>query len=175
MTEPAAPATRAPVTLRQPTEDDYLAVARAIQAWWTQPGLDTPSAARERAALVPRLWLQHFATTSLLAESGGALAGFLVGLLSQDRADEGYIHFVGVAPDQRGRGVGRQLYERFFELCRRASRRWVRCVTSPTNTLSIAFHEAMGFSIERIGGAIAKPDYDGVGVDRVAFVRSTVK
>jgi ribosomal protein S18 acetylase RimI-like enzyme len=80
-----------------------------------------------------------------------------------------------VAPDQRGRGIGRLLYERFFELCRRADRRWVRCVTSPTNTLSIAFHEAMGFSIERSGGAIAKPDYDGVGVDRVTFVRATVK
>ena len=175
MTDPADLSTGAPVALRQPTEDDYAAVARAIQSWWTLPGLDTPSAARERAALVPRLWLQHFATTSLLAESGGALAGFLIGFLSQDRPDEGYIHFVGVAPDQRGRGIGRLLYERFFELCRRADRHAVRCVTSPTNTLSIAFHEAMGFAIERTGDAIAKPDYDGVGVDRVSFVRSTVK
>jgi ribosomal protein S18 acetylase RimI-like enzyme len=176
MTDPADLSTAAPpMTLRPPVEDDYSTVARAIQSWWTLPGLDTPSAARERAALVPRLWLQHFATTSLLAESGDTLAGFLIGFLSQDRADEGYIHFVGVAPDQRGRGIGRLLYERFFELCRRADRRSVRCVTSPTNTLSIAFHEAMGFSIERTGDAIAKPDYDGVGVDRVSFVRSTVK
>jgi hypothetical protein len=33
MTDPAAPSNGAPVTLRQPTEDDYLAVARAIQSW----------------------------------------------------------------------------------------------------------------------------------------------
>jgi ribosomal protein S18 acetylase RimI-like enzyme len=164
-----------PVTLRSATEDDYPAVAQAIQSWWTLPGLDTASAARERAALVPRLWLQHFATTSLVAECDGALAGFLVGLLSQDRSEEAYIHFVGVAPDQRGRGIGRMLYERFFELCRRASRSWVRCVTSPVNTHSIAFHEAMGFAIERTDGAIAKADYDGPGVARVAFLRSTVK
>src|SRR4029079_12026445 len=114
MTDPAAPSNGAPVALRPPTEDDYLAVARPLQSWWTLPGLDTPSAARERAALVPRLWLQHFATTNLLAENNRALVGFLVGLLSQDRVDEGYIHFVGVAPDQRGRGIGRQPYERFF-------------------------------------------------------------
>ena len=177
MTDSTDPSTgaRPPVTMRSATEDDYPAVARAIQAWWTLRGLDTPSAARERAALVPRLWLQHFATTSLVAECDGALAGFLVGLLSQDRADEAYIHFVGVAPDQRGRGIGRQLYERFFALCQRAGRSWVRCVTSPANTLSIAFHEAMGFTIESTGGEIAKPDYDGPGVHRVSFVRSTAR
>jgi hypothetical protein len=31
----------------------------------------------------------------------------------------------------------------------------------------------MGFAIERSGGELAKPDYDGPGVPRVAFVRST--
>jgi ribosomal protein S18 acetylase RimI-like enzyme len=99
--------------------------------------------------------------------------GFLIGFLSQDRAAEGYIHFVGVAPDERRRGTGRRLYVRFFATCRAAGRDCVRCVTSPTNTLSIAFHEAMGFAIERSDGELAKPDYDGPGVPRVAFVRST--
>jgi ribosomal protein S18 acetylase RimI-like enzyme len=163
----------AAVHIRSATEDDYPAVAAAIQSWWTLPGLDTPSAARERAALVPRLWLQHFATTSLVALCNARLAGFLIGFFSPDRATDGYIHFVGVAPDQRGRGIGRQLYERFFALCRHAGRGWVRCVTSPSNTLSIAFHEAMGFDIEHSGGELAKPDYDGPGVARVTFVRST--
>jgi ribosomal protein S18 acetylase RimI-like enzyme len=88
-------------------------------------------------------------------------------------AEDGYIHFVGVAPSQRGIGIARQLYERFFEQCWRTGRTRVRCVTSPTNTLSIAFHEAMGFEIERIGAEIAKQDYDGPGVPRVTFVRST--
>jgi ribosomal protein S18 acetylase RimI-like enzyme len=161
--------------LRGAVEADYPAVAAAIQAWWTLPGLDTPSAARERAALVPRLWLQHFAATSLIAERDGRLVGFLIGFLSQDRVDEAYIHFVGVAPDERGRGTGRRLYEHFFAIGRAAGRDRVRCVTSPTNTLSIAFHEAMGFAIERSGDELAKSDYDGPGVPRVAFVRSTAE
>jgi len=70
-----------PVQLRRATEADYPAVASAIQSWWTLPGLDTVAAARERAALVPRLWLQHFASTSLIAERDGRLAGFLIGML----------------------------------------------------------------------------------------------
>lgn len=159
-------------TLRTATEADYAAVAQALQSWWTMPGFDTEAAARERAALVPRLWLQHFAGTSLVAERGAQLDGFLIGFLSQDRQDEGYIHFVGVAPDRRGQGIARQLYERFFESCSRAGRRRVRCVTSPTNTVSIGFHQAMGFELERTGDAVAKPDYDGPGVPRIAFVRS---
>lgn len=158
--------------LRAATEADYPAVAAAIQSWWTLPGLDTEAAARERAAMVPRLWLQHFATTSAIAERAGQLDGFLIAFLSPDRADEGYIHFVGVAPGRRGAGLGRALYEQFFERCRRAGRRRVRCITSPTNTTSIAFHQAMGFTLEGVGDAQIKPDYDGPGVARVAFVRS---
>jgi ribosomal protein S18 acetylase RimI-like enzyme len=161
----------APSSLRPATEADYPAVASAIQTWWTMPGFDTEAAARERAALVPRLWLQHFARTSAIAERAGALDGFLIGFLSPDRPDEGYIHFVGVAPERRGRGTGRQLYERFFALCRDAGRRRIRCVTSPSNTTSIGFHQAMGFELERTGESIVKPDYDGLGVPRVAFVR----
>jgi predicted GNAT superfamily acetyltransferase len=161
--------------LRQAREDDYAAIAAGLQTWWTQPGVDTQAGARERAALVPRLWLQHFANTSVVAERAGGLVGFLIGFLSPDRPDEGYIHFVGVAPDARGAGVGRSLYERFFESCRKSGRTRVRCITSPQNAVSIAFHAAMGFDVERgtagAGPVVAKADYDGPGVHRVAFVR----
>jgi ribosomal protein S18 acetylase RimI-like enzyme len=170
--DPATGTAQTPPVFRSATEADYAAVAAALQSWWTMPGFDTEAAARERAALVPRLWLQHFAGTSWIFERGGQLEGFLIGFLSPDRADEGYIHFVGVAPDRRGQGIGRQLYERFFERCRHAGRHRIRCITSPGNTGSIAFHQAMGFDLERTGDTVVKPDYDGPGVPRVAFVRS---
>jgi ribosomal protein S18 acetylase RimI-like enzyme len=121
------------------------------------------------------LWLQHFAGTSLVAELKGRFVGFLIGFLSPDRHDEGYIHFVGVAPDVRGAGIGRALYERFLDVCRHAGRKHVRCVTSPHNLSSIAFHAAMGFDVEEgtegTGNVLAKADYDGPGVHRVTFVR----
>lgn len=156
------------MTVRTACEADYDAIAEAIRTWWRQPGFDTPAAARERAALVPRLWLQHFAGTSAVAERDGELVGFLIAFFSADRADEGYIHFVGVSPSARREGIARALYERFFELCRGAGRRRVRCVTTPGNEDSLRFHRAMGFAIE---GGEAKADYDGPGVHRIAFVR----
>jgi ribosomal protein S18 acetylase RimI-like enzyme len=163
MTAPHASA----LVFRTATEADYPAVAAAIQAWWTLPGFDSEAAARERAALVPRLWLQHFASTSTVVEHEGALAGFLIGMRSQDRADEAFIHFVGVAPAFRRTGLGRRLYERFFVQRRAEGPRLVRCVTSPTNTASIAFHQAMGFTI-----GDTRPDYDGPGLARVTFARA---
>lgn len=157
-----------PMTIRTARETDYDAIAEALQSWWTQPGFDTPAAARERAALVPRLWLQHFAGTSAVAERDGKLVGFLVAFFSADRPDEGYIHFVGVSPSARQEGIGRALYERFFAMCSAAERRRVRCVTTPGNEVSLRFHLAMGFAVD---GGDAKLDYDGPGVARIAFVR----
>jgi predicted GNAT superfamily acetyltransferase len=166
------------VRFRAAAEADYERIAQAVQVWWTLPGLETPAATRERAALLPRLFLQHFAGTSLVAERADDLVGFLVGFLSADRADEGYIHFVGVSPGARGEGLGRALYEQFFARCVREGRTRVRCVTSPGNQTSIAFHLALGFAVEagseQAGAVTAKANYDGPGVHRVSFVRSLV-
>ena len=124
---------------------------------------------------MPRLWLQHFAGTSLAAEREGRLVGFMIAFFSSDRDDEGYIHFVGVAPDARRERIAQTMYERFFDACKRAGRRRVRCVTTPGNSASLRFHEAMRFAIEpgdiSVEGMLAKSDYDGPGVHRIAFVR----
>ena len=101
-----------------------------------------------------------------LAEDGEDLVGFLIGFLSQTKDDEAYIHFVGVSPEHRGEGLGRELYERFFEEARGHGRTVVRCVTSPVNEDSVAFHEALGFEVDRV-----VEDYDGPGEDRVLLVK----
>ena len=41
------------------------------------------------------------------------------------------------------------MYERFFAVARAHGRTLVRCVTSPVNEGSIAFHRALGFDVER--------------------------
>lgn len=165
------------IDLRPATEDDFPRVAAALRDWWTQPGFDTELAIRERVAMVPRLWLQHFASTSIVAEAGdGQLHGFLVGFVSADRPDEGYIHFVGVWPGARRSGVGRRMYHRFFDLCRARGCARVRCVASPQNVLSADFHRGLGFALEP-GPAVGPagpyaPAYDGPGIPRVRFVRA---
>jgi ribosomal protein S18 acetylase RimI-like enzyme len=119
------------------------------------------------APALPRLFFLHFEGTSFVAEDEtGELVGFLCGFLSQTDPEEAYIHYVGVSPEHRGEGVGRTLYERFFEEVRRDGRTVVRCVTSPVNEESVAFHEAQGFETDRVA-----KDYDGPGEDRVLLVK----
>jgi ribosomal protein S18 acetylase RimI-like enzyme len=113
--------------------------------------------------MLPRLFFTHFRDTSFVAEDDtGGLAGFLCGFLSQTYPDEAYIHFVGVAPEQRGAGLARDLYERFFAAARAHGRTTVRCVTAPVNTGSLAFHARLGFEVEA-----EIENYDGAGESRV--------
>lgn len=125
--------------------------------------------------MLPRLFFEHFCDTSSVLEEDGRVVAFLIGFLSQNQPTEAYIHFVGVHPNRRQRGCGRLLYERFFEQARLAGRSVVRCVTSPTNTGSIAFHTRMGFQVEpgkaEREGVPYDPDHDGPGEDRVCFLR----
>ena len=145
---------------------DHRAVMSVIDDWW---------GGRHMADMLPRLFFEHFTDTSFAAGHDGELAGFLVGFRSQSRPAEAYIHFVGIHPGERGRGLGRQLYERFFEAVRASGCDRVRAVTSPVNRGSIVFHQRMGFDIEP-GDAVAgsvqvAAGYDGNGQDRVRFVK----
>ena len=147
------------MTIRHAHPSDYGRVIQHVNAWW---------GGREMAPMLPKLFFLHFEGTSFVAEDDeGKLVAFLIGFLSQTDPQEAYIHFVGVAPEQRGSGVGRELYERFFAVVNGMGCVVVRCVTSPANADSVAFHEALGFEIDRVA-----PDYDGPGEDRVLFRKS---
>jgi predicted GNAT superfamily acetyltransferase len=144
--------------IRHAEPADHARVAAVIDDWW---------GGRRVRDMLPRLFFTHFRETSFVAEDGGWLAGFLCGFLSQTYPDQAYVHFVGVAPDRRGDGLARDLYERFFEAARAAGRSSVRCVTSPVNTGSIAFHTKLGFEIEaQVEG------YDGPDGSRVLLRRA---
>ncbi|WP_256106659.1 GNAT family N-acetyltransferase [Streptomyces sp. ODS05-4] len=148
---------------RHLADADHLRVLAVLDAWWG--GLKGEAGATERALLLPRLYFQHFTTTSFLVErEGGEVAAFLVGFLSQTEPETAYVHFAGVDPALHGQGVGRALYRAFFALARSHGRRHVHCVTSPENTASRAFHSRLGFTASPLA-----PDYDGPGLDRVTF------
>ena len=145
--------------IRHAEPADYGRVIGRVNAWW---------GGRDMAPMLPRLFFVHFEGTSYVVDDGeGQLAAFLIGFLSQTDPKEAYIHFMGVSPEHRGGGLGRQLYERFFEDARAAGRSRVTCVTSPVNEGSVAFHQALGFTSESVAH-----DYDGPGEDRVLFVRT---
>jgi len=148
------------IQLRTATAADYDQIIAVVDDWWGRP---------IRRAL-PRVFLDHFYTTSTIAQTpiaqtpiagdSGALAGFLIGFLSPSQPDAAYIHFVGVHPSLRGHGLARTLYERFFALAEADGRQVVTAITAAQNVPSIAFHTAMGFTVTP-----PIPDYDGPGYD----------
>jgi ribosomal protein S18 acetylase RimI-like enzyme len=158
------------IRYRRPSEADYPSIIGVLGEWWD---------GREVDALLPRLWLQHFTGTSWLAETeDGRLAGFLIGFLSPDRAAEASCHLIGVNPNLRHRGVGSELYERFFADARSGGRARVVAVAWPGNRAAIAFHRAIGFTLDtgpgtqNLYGTPAYPGYDFDREDRTVLVRA---
>lgn len=123
--------------IRQANESDYLPIIQVLNEWW---------GGRQMSDLLPRLFFQHFQSTSYLAWE------------QEERV-----------------GVARQLYERFFQTMRENGRDTVRCITSPVNAASIRFHSSMGFVMESGDDARDEipihASYDGKGQDRVLFVK----
>jgi ribosomal protein S18 acetylase RimI-like enzyme len=164
-TEP--PEVAADLQFRRPRDEDHPRVVSLVDEWW---------GGRPVHGLLPRLWFQHFSGTSWIAEMpDGRVAGFLVGFISPDHPDVGYVHMAATNPNLRRRGLGRDLYRRFLaDLAGRGVRR-VRAVTWPGNRVSVGFHTALGFrpvggsGAQNLYGSVAFADYDGAGDDRVVF------
>jgi ribosomal protein S18 acetylase RimI-like enzyme len=145
------------ISVRRARPDDYDAIAAVVDQWWGRPVLGS----------LPRLFLDHFCDTSLIADGPDGPLAFLIGILSPAQPDQAYIHFAGVAPRARHQGLARLLYEEFFAIARADGRRGVSAVTSPGNDASVRFHAALGFAVT---GPV--PGYHGPGRDRIVFRRA---
>jgi ribosomal protein S18 acetylase RimI-like enzyme len=153
--------------IRPISERDHAPIISVVDEWW---------GGRRMAGLLPRLFFTHFQDTSFVIEDDGRIIAFLIGFVSQTNPRHAYIHFVGIHPAHRKRGLGRQLYELFFETVSARGCESVRCITAPINSGSIAFHPRMGFQIEKSDrerdGVHYTAHYDGPGQDRVQFVKT---
>lgn len=155
------------IKVRQAEPSDYPFIASVVNEWW---------GGRNVADMLPRLFFVHFRQTSFVAIQGENIVGFLVGFVSQTFSNEAYIHFAGVHPAFRKKGIGHAIYKRFFEAVKKDGCTVVRCITSPVNKGSISFHQRLGFSItpskKIIEGIPVAENYDGRGGDRVLFYKT---
>ena len=154
------------ILIRKAEPADHDKIIAALQNWW---------GGRDLSAMLPRLFLNHFNDTSLVFEKEGEMIGFLIGFISPSLKKEAYVHFMGVHPDFRQKGIGTLLYERFIEICRRHGRSIIRACTSPVNRGSVEFHKRIGFKLEpgddEIEGLPVTSDYNRPGDHKVRFTK----
>ena len=159
-TEQAAPHD---LVWRTATATDADAIAAAIETWW----------ARHLRHFVHPLFLEHFGDTCLVVEDHGTLVAFVVGMLSQRHTGEAYVHFLGVHPDYRHLGLGRQLYQRFAAVVRARGATLIVAETGAFNAQSVAFHRRLGFTFEEgdviVDGVPVTRNVHGTGEDVVLF------
>lgn len=149
--------------IRGITKSDYDHVVSVLDRWWG--GLS-----REQAHPI---FFHELGRHALIADdpvpgsdAPGQPIGFLLGLVTDGPPPTAYVHLVGIDPEHRRRGVGKRLYEVFVDRAARAGATRVKAITNVGNDGSIAFHRALGFSVE------SDAEYAGPGRPRVVFVRS---
>jgi ribosomal protein S18 acetylase RimI-like enzyme len=150
--------------IRNSKPSDQQRIISVMKEWWGE---------RDLTWMLPKLFLVHFCDTSFIIEKKEDLMAFLIGFLSQSKANEGYIHLVGVHPNYRGMGLGEFLYHRFFQICKENNRDTIRACTSPVNKGSIEFHKKIGFNILKgdaeVDGVQVSLDYNHPGDPKVLF------
>jgi len=152
------------VHLRGACPEDYDRIVAVVDEWWGRPV----------SQALPRLFLDHFWSTSWVAEDESGLAAFLIGFVSPSQPHVAYVHFAGVRPDHRRSGIAPALYEQFASYARDQGCTEVRAVTAPGNAGSIRFHKGLGFSASAPAEAYNGPDQPmvvfrrplGLAVDR---------
>lgn len=90
----------------------------------------------------------HFAETSVIAERGGRLAGFVWGFLSPSDPDALFVWQIGVAAEARGEGVGRELLKRLLSRPACDDVRYLEATVTPSNDASAALFRAVARDLE---------------------------
>ena len=126
-----------------------------LDRWWGGPS-------SERAHPV---FFYELGSHALIAEEDGEVVGFLLGLVTEDAPKVAYVHLVGIHPDHRRLGVGKELYVRFTERAQAVGAATMKAITTVGNEGSVRFHEALGFE------AHEEADYAGRGRSRVVFTK----
>jgi ribosomal protein S18 acetylase RimI-like enzyme len=143
---------------RKLTKSDYDYIVSVMDRWWGGP-------AGERAHPV---FYYELGEMGLIAEENDERVGFLLGFLVQPTETDpatGYVHLVGIHPEHRRHGVGKELYSQFSARCRSAGAKRLKAITTVGNDGSLRFHMALGFTVHE------DPNYAGEGRGRVVFTK----
>ncbi|MCZ7682969.1 MAG: diaminobutyrate acetyltransferase [Sandaracinaceae bacterium] len=118
------------------------------------------------------LMADHFGDTTVIAERGGEVVGFVMAHRPPARLESVFVWQVGVHPAARGQGIGRRML-RF--LAERSAARFVEATVTPSNAASRRLFESLarelgvpfawsdGYSARALGGAHEPEDRVRIG------------
>lgn len=141
--------------IRGITKRDYDYIVSVLDRWWGGPS-------GERAHPI---FFYELGENALIAEEDGEVVGFLLGFIAPTSPPTAYVHLVGISPEHRRRGVGKELYAQFTQRAASAGAKRIKAITTVGNEGSIRFHQALGFAMH------VDPDYAGKGRSRVVFTK----
>jgi GNAT superfamily N-acetyltransferase len=129
--------------------------------------VSTPGGRRERLDRRARFEIasarhpvEHVAP--LFVPQSVTIAAYLFGFVAGS-APIAYVHIVAVRATHRRLGLASDLYRHFASEAAGRGACAIKAITTPANTVSIAFHESLGMA------ATAVADYAGPGQDRVVL------
>ncbi len=134
------------MTIRPARDDDFPAIA-AITNHYIETTAIHFGYEPVTAEALAELWRSHARHPWLVVEERGAVAGYAKASTWRERAAYGWTCEVGLylAPDARGRGLGRAVYSALLdEVDRRGFHSVIAGITLP-NAASVALHERLGF------------------------------
>lgn len=118
------------LTIRPATASDYPAFAKMF------PELKTPDPTPS-----PATWERDLVPTTSIVEVDGAACGYCY---VQTLAEAGYVRHLVVAPEGRGKGLGRALMNAAQSTFRAAGAREMHLNVDPTNTPAVRLYESLG-------------------------------
>ncbi|MDP8999658.1 MAG: GNAT family N-acetyltransferase [Myxococcota bacterium] len=154
------------MNVRRIVKRDFDRIVEVIDHWWGGP----------IGTFAHPIFFYELGDQALVIEQGSETIGFLLGFIvpridsgkaatASEVPRTGYVHLVGIHPDYRRRGVGRQLYDRFVEECRAARCVRMKAIATPGHEGSIRFHVALGWNMQDV------EDYAGPGRRRIVFTK----
>jgi len=133
---------------------DFDYIVSVFDNWWGGPSSEKASP----------FFFHELGQYALIAEEDGQVIGFLLGLVAAG-SRTGYVHLVGIDPNHRRRGVGKRLYQHFYDLCQRSGLHELKAIGMVGHEASARFHTALGFEVRDVN------DYAGPGRARVVFTK----
>lgn len=117
------------------------------------------------------IFIYEFGNTAYVIKIDNHVIAYLFGFIAQT-SPTAYVHLVGVHKDFQNKGIGSGLYNHFVSYAKEKGCTKLKATTSPTNSLSVAFHKKFGMRLlgeKNADGLEVVSGYSRPGQDTVVF------